>query len=283
MSTVFTWKPVDLEALLQSCERDEVTPLVHEHFPSRGSVLECGCGLGRFLRYLTDRGYRTIGIEHAHGTLRAVHAAWPDLPVVAGDAARTPFASASFDALLSLGLVEHWTQGPDAALREHLRVLKPGGIAVITVPLLNPVRQWKRRLWWNELFGLPRGTARRLLRGGSLRPNRLGAAPYAVHPAYGPFFEYRLTREEFASAVAGAGFEILLHRPLGHMDGLYHELNPLGLLVRFRDWRFRATPLARILNARLSQRPFLHSHMQAVVARRPASVQAPLDSRRGTP
>lgn len=269
MSTVFTWRPADLEALLESCERDEVTPLVREFYPAGGRVLEAGCGLGRFVRYLTDLGHRAVGIEARHDTLVPVRAAWPDLALVDGDAAHTPFATASFDALLSLGLIEHWTEGPATPLNEHFRVLKPGGIAIITVPLHSRVRRLKRRLWMGEISGLPRAIARRVVRGGSLRPNRLQAAPYAIHPAYGPFFEYRLTEEEFLTAVRAAGFEILEHRPLAHMDGLYHELNPLGLLVRFRNWKFEAGPLARALNARLSRRPFLHSHMQAVVARRP--------------
>ena len=269
MSTVFTWRAEDIQALLATCETDEVTPLIREHFPRGGRVIECGCGLGRFVRYLANDGYRAFGIERLHETLQPVHAAWPDLPLVHGDAAHTPFASSSFDALLSLGLVEHWTEGPITPLREHFRVLKPGGVAIITVPLHNPVRRWKRQLWLNELFGLPRAIARRLLRGASLFPNRLKATPFVVHPTYGPFFEYRLTEDEFLREVRGVGFEVLVHQPLAHIDGLYHELNPLGLLVRFRNWRFDVTPWGRALNARLSERPFLHSHMQAVVARKP--------------
>lgn len=269
MSILFAWRPGDIQALLASCDRDEVTPLIRKYFPPQGMVLECGCGLGRFVRYLTDHGYRAFGIERLHETLPPVHAVWPDLNLLTGDAARTPFASSSLDAILSLGLVEHWPEGPTAPLREHCRVLKPGGVAIITVPLHNHVRRFKRRLWLNELFDLPRAIAMRMHRGTSLHLNRLDSTPYVVYPTYGPFFEYRLTQDQFLAAVRAAGFEVLVHQPIGHMDGLYHELNPLGLLVGFRDWRFNATPVARALNAGLSKRPFLHSHMQAVVARKP--------------
>jgi hypothetical protein len=62
---------------------------------------------------------------------------------------------------------------------------------------------------------------------------------------------------------------VLAHQPIGNIDGVYHELNPLGLLVRFRNWRFDVTPLGRALNEALSRRPFLHGHMQGVVARKP--------------
>ena len=269
MSTIFTWRPEEISALLATCEVDDVTPLIHRHFRPGGAVLESGCGLGRFVRYLTDHGYRAIGIEWLHETLRAVGSVWPDLRFVQGDSAGTPFPTASFDAVLSLGLVEHWREGPAAPLRDHYRLLKPGGIAIITVPLHSRVRRFKRALWLDEIFALPRALAKRVLRGTSMHLNRRDDTPYAVHPPYGPFFEYRLTEGEFLAAVRAAGFEVLAHQPIGNIDGVYHELNPLGLLVRFRNWRFDVTPLGRALNEALSRRPFLHGHMQGVVARKP--------------
>ena len=269
MSTIFRWWPDDLRAPLESCDRDDATGLVARHFPPGCSVLECGCGLGRFVRYLVDRGHPTVGIEFAGDTLRDLHAAWPDLAVLQGDAARTPFAADHFDAVLSLGLVEHWPEGPRPALREHLRVLKPGGVALLTVPLHNAVRRAKRRLWFDELAGLPRALTKRILRGQSLRPNRLRAHPYAVFPAYGDFYEHRLTPREFRDAVRDAGFEIVLHQPIAHLDGVYHQLNPMHVLVGFQQWRFHPTPVAAWLNERLSAMPSFPAHMQAIVARKP--------------
>jgi hypothetical protein len=40
----------------------------------------------------------------------------------------------------------------------------------------------------------------------------------------GNFFEYHFSPSEFASAVAGVGFEIREHVPLGHIDGVFHEI-----------------------------------------------------------
>jgi len=53
------------------------------------------------------------------------------------------------------------------------------------------------------------------------------------------------------------------------MDGVYHELNPLGLLVGWKGLKFKPRGPASMINRWLSRRPFAHPHMQAIVARRP--------------
>jgi len=62
--------------------------------------------------------------------LRVGRARRPDLPFIAGDATRLPFADASFDAVtISFGLRN--VVDVDAALRELSRVTRPGGRLVI--------------------------------------------------------------------------------------------------------------------------------------------------------
>jgi hypothetical protein len=84
-----------------------------------------------------------------------------------------------------------------------------------------------------------------------------------------------MTSGQFAEQVRMSGLEIIEHLPTAEMDGVYHELNPWKLLVRFQDWRFTPTRLASWLNRVLAKRPFLHSHMQAIVARKPDAPNAP--------
>jgi len=56
-------------------------------------------------------------------------------PVVA-DAVRLPFEAGSFDVVLSLGVLCCMTdEAVPAAVAETWRVLRPGGLAVVTVPL----------------------------------------------------------------------------------------------------------------------------------------------------
>jgi SAM-dependent methyltransferase len=270
VTVIFKWHESDMQAALESCARDEATPIIERHFPRGIRILESGCGIGRWLRFYQDRDRRIIGLEYSRETVEMVKRTWPDLEILEGDCERSPFPDGTFDGVLSFGVVEHWVEGPQGPLREILRVLKPGGKAFISVPCFNSIRRWKRALWWDEVTQAPRALALRILRGTPKPLSRLGRRYlFPVYPAWGAFFEYRMSTTEFRAEVEKAGFEIVEHVPVCAMDGVFHELNPLGLLVGWDGWKFSPRGPARMINRLLSRRPFVHPHMQAIVARRP--------------
>lgn len=63
------------------------------------------------------------------------------------DVTRLPFESASFDAVVSDQVLEHVEPSPRTALAETARVLRPGGVAVVTTCLLNPVHPSPQDHW----------------------------------------------------------------------------------------------------------------------------------------
>jgi len=269
-SVVFTWSPDDFEGLLASCETDGVFDLVKKYVPQEASILESGCGLGRYVRYLQDRGWSIIGLEYSNATIEQVKKVWPDLDIREGDASNSPFQENEFDVVLSLGVVEHFPLGLGAPLKDIHRVLKSGGIAVITIPCLNRIRQFKYSLWCYEFFGLPRAILVALFRGRNMRLTRLESRfKYAVYPAYGDFFEYRLTPNQFLTEIEAAGFMVLEHKPHAIIDGLYHDINPIELFVRFHKGKFKVSLVGNWLNSFLSSSPFFHCHMQVVVVKKP--------------
>lgn len=210
------------------------------------------------------------GLEYSGETVKMVKRRWPDLDIVQGDCERSPFAEESFDGALSFGVVEHWIEGPQKPLGDLLRVLKPGAKAYISVPCWNTVRRLKKALWWDEVTLAPRALAVRLLKGKPKPLSRMDRRYlYPVFPAWGEFFEYRMSPQDFRAEVERAGFEIVEQLPVGAMDGVYHELNLLGLLVGWKDWTFKPRGPARLINRWLSRHPFAHPHMQAIVARKP--------------
>jgi len=56
MSIEFHWRPGDFNSLVEPCDRDTATPYILEYMPKSGAVLEAGCGLGRYVEFLSRRG-----------------------------------------------------------------------------------------------------------------------------------------------------------------------------------------------------------------------------------
>jgi SAM-dependent methyltransferase len=98
------------------------------------AILDVGCGVGTNLDLLAERypGARLHGIDVERDPLRFCRGD-RDVPVCQADASALPFASASFDLVAALDTLEH-VADDGAALREFLRVLRPGGTLLLTVP-----------------------------------------------------------------------------------------------------------------------------------------------------
>ena len=95
------------------------------------SVLENGCGVGMYVQKLSGLGGRVIGLEY--DLERAVEAGINSDEIINAAGEFIPLPSATFDLLLSHEVLEH-VQDDRAAIREAIRVLKPGGRAVIFCP-----------------------------------------------------------------------------------------------------------------------------------------------------
>ena len=94
-------------------------------------VLDLAAGTATSSAALARSGAAVVGCDFSLGMLRVgSRANHPGVELVAGDALRLPFADGSFDAVtISFGLRN--TQDIDLALRELLRVTRPGGRLVV--------------------------------------------------------------------------------------------------------------------------------------------------------
>jgi SAM-dependent methyltransferase len=105
-------------------------------FPAGAKVLEVGCGPGFWTRQLAARDYDVTAIDLAPSAVdlarKGLALAGLNARVEIGDAEAVPFEAASFDAVVSHGVIHH-TPDTQACLREFARVLKPGGAAVVSV------------------------------------------------------------------------------------------------------------------------------------------------------
>ncbi|KQX66160.1 demethylmenaquinone methyltransferase [Angustibacter sp. Root456] len=105
-------------------------------------VLDLAAGTGTSSEPLVAAGADVVPADFSLGMLRVGKRRRPDLQLTAGDATRLPFADGSFDAVtISFGLRNVVDTG--AALREMLRVTRPGGRLVIcefSHPVWGPFR-----------------------------------------------------------------------------------------------------------------------------------------------
>ena len=151
MSTIFSWEESDFEHLIISCEKDEATPYILKYMPKTEKIIEAGCGLGRYVKYLSNKGYDIEGIEYNSEAVRIIREKDKTLTVIQGDVLKMPYPSNSIGGIISLGVIEHFIPGPFEVLNEMHRVLKPGGIAIISVPCLNLIRRIKRKFYIYEI------------------------------------------------------------------------------------------------------------------------------------
>ncbi|MEE1621252.1 demethylmenaquinone methyltransferase [Zafaria sp. Z1313] len=93
-------------------------------------VLDLAAGTGTSSEPYADAGVHVVACDFSLGMLQVGKRRRPDIDFVAGDATALPFADETFDAAtISFGLRN--VNDPQQALREMLRVTKPGGTLVI--------------------------------------------------------------------------------------------------------------------------------------------------------
>lgn len=211
-----------------------------ERFPIRPDerVLDLGCGAGRHAFEAYRRGAHVVALDHAAdevagvGAMFAAMAEEEQVPpgaaagAVRGNALALPFADATFDRVIVAEVLEHL---PDdaGAMAELARVLRPGGLAAVTVPA-----RFAERICW----GL--STAYHTVEGGHVRIYR---------------------RDELVAKLAEVGLELrdghhahALHTPywwLRCLVGVHDDDHPATRLYhRILVWdMMRRPPLTRAL------------------------------------
>ncbi len=116
-------------------------------------LLECGCG-GNPARELMDLCAHYTGVDFSETGIERARAAYEDSPIPTefhvADVCALPFEDESFDAVYSAHMIYHIDDraAQRAALDEMIRLLRPGGVAVIVTanprPLLSPGRLARR-------------------------------------------------------------------------------------------------------------------------------------------
>jgi ubiquinone/menaquinone biosynthesis C-methylase UbiE len=133
------WTKAEIESEIRMWDFFGGRPWILKYTPRYGKVLEAGCGLGRYNFYLSNLGIDTIGLDFSDKTIDYLNDwkknnRYNNVRFVKGDIKSLPFENESLSGYLSFGVIEHFQEGPEKALSEAFRVLRPGGVAIITTP-----------------------------------------------------------------------------------------------------------------------------------------------------
>jgi SAM-dependent methyltransferase len=161
---VFLWTGlVDLTTVLELYERHRITGAHAECT----DILDFGCGCGRLLRFFTHAAgsWRAVGSdvdatiagwcqENLKGTETYVNGVMPPLH----------HADGSFDLVYSLSVFTHLNEAEATAwLHELGRVLRPGGLLIVTTHGVHTLEIIRNSAMHQQMFGIDRAEVERIL------------------------------------------------------------------------------------------------------------------------
>ncbi len=120
----------------RSLHRHIMRELGKRDVPAKAAVLDAGCGTGGMILRLREEqpGWTWSGIDFMPLACElARKRCGPGTDIRQASILELPFPDASFDVLLSADVLCQVVEA-DVAMKEFFRVLRPGGIAVVSVP-----------------------------------------------------------------------------------------------------------------------------------------------------
>ena len=103
-------------------------------------ILDLGCGTGLLTNLLCQCGYSAVGVDGSERFIGQAKKNYKEQNFFCENANKMSFDSNLFDVVVSYNSVEHF-DNVEAALREMIRVVKPGGKIIINSPNLLSVWQ----------------------------------------------------------------------------------------------------------------------------------------------
>lgn len=98
-------------------------------------LLDLGCGNGRFFEFFKSKKVNYIGLDYSKDLIELARQKFPETKFLVADAMNLPFENNFFDKVYTIAVLHHIpSKGLRLKfLREARRVLKPGGLLVLTV------------------------------------------------------------------------------------------------------------------------------------------------------
>jgi ubiquinone/menaquinone biosynthesis C-methylase UbiE len=130
------WQRIEKNHWWYKARRSLVKKLVKD-----GNILEIGCGVGSLISALEDKNRKVIGIDPSKTAIKMAKQKikkmnLKNIFVVVGLGEKISFSNDFFDSVICTDVLEHIKEDLDLLI-ELRRILKKGGIAIISVPALQ--------------------------------------------------------------------------------------------------------------------------------------------------
>ncbi len=182
------WDQTTPESEIRKWDFYGLRPWILKYTPRFGKVVEAGCGMGRWVFYLSRLGVEIEGLDFIGPTIAKLNKWKSDkdfnVNFVQGDVTDLPYEENSLSGYLSFGVVEHFIDGPLLPLKQAYKALRPGGIAIVTTPSRS----------WVVVLQKTKSTIKRIIKRSIGRK-----------ASKAEFFQYEYTPKQLAKYVREAG------------------------------------------------------------------------------
>ena len=114
-----------------------------------GPICDMGCGPGQIARYLHRQGVDTLGVDLSPRMIAEAGRLNPEIPFHQGNMLALPDADNSWGGIAAFYCIIHIPREKIVdALREMKRVLKPGGVLLITFHIGDKIEHLNK--WWEK-------------------------------------------------------------------------------------------------------------------------------------
>ncbi len=230
-------------SLMDRCRASPFMNALDRAIPPDARILDCGCGTGQIPNFLALAGPRrsVIGVDGCRASLTLADdfrrkVSIRNLRYLRGDLFSLPVAEASFDVVISRGVVHH-TPDPYRATAEVARRVRPGGVLVLAFyeSVGRAFHRLRQRL--SRVFDEPPRALDPVLRRRDLDPEkkRTWVADQYEHP-----LEHCLPFPRVAREVEALGFRWIRSMPpaaaVGEMFEATDQPGALRMGLRRFGW-----------------------------------------------
>lgn len=237
--------------LLEHVKAQQVMDILANHGITSGRVLEYACGSAGMSAYLANQQFEVVATDLSVNALHlarrnAAARSVPDeqLTTSVGDIFQLPFADASFDVVMSYGLLEHFTEEAlTRLLAETSRVLRPGGIHIVDI-----IHGRQSIRTFATIVNFAASACASLLRG------RVDQIPQLREAYFNHYYENTLRASEYAELFRASGLEqVQAHTcrpfPLLAVSGAAERLYLAAIKLALPLWRWFDRTDVPVVNA----------------------------------